>query len=246
VSALRAPTRPKRAQLAPPLAACALIPTLDNPETVAAVVEETLERLPVILIDDGSGPTARKVIDSLVERHPSLRLLRHARNRGKGAALRWGLSAARQLGFTHALTLDADGQHSPADIPLVLRAASSNPRAIVLGGRDLRAAGAGWGSRSGRTLSNAWFHLATGQELADTQTGFRVYPLEPLAALDLCGERYELEVEVLAKAAWKSVPFVTIPVGVRYFPRGERVSHMGLTDFARISAAWLRLLLRQT
>ncbi|MGE0710986.1 MAG: glycosyltransferase family 2 protein [Planctomycetota bacterium] len=224
------------------LSACALIPTLDNPETVAAVVEGALRHLPVILVDDGSGPAARAVIDALAAAHPELVLLRHARNRGKGAALRAGFQAARARGFTHALSLDADGQHLPEDLPVLLEAVAREPRALVLGARDLAGAGAGWGSRSGRWLSNAWLRLASGQALPDTQTGFRAYPLAALAALELAGERYELEALVLADAARAGTPLRTVPIRVRYFPRARRVSHMGAWDLLRIGAAWVRLL----
>ncbi|HBP22314.1 MAG TPA: hypothetical protein DEA08_31595, partial [Planctomycetes bacterium] len=192
---------------------------------------------------DGSGAAGQAALDALPWGE-GLWLVRHARNRGKGAALRAGFAAARRLGFSHAISLDADGQHLPADLPAFLGAIAREPGALVLGERDLVRAGAGWGSRSGRRISNAWFRLLSGgQRLSDTQTGFRAYPLASLAALELSGERYELEVEVLAKAAWAGVPLRTIPIRVRYFRGAERISHMGLADFARISAAWLGLLL---
>lgn len=221
---------------------CALIPSYDNPATVGEVARAARAHLPVIVVDDGSSPAARAALDALPWGE-GLWLIRHARNRGKGAALRAGFAAARRLGFSHAISLDADGQHLPADLPAFLAAIARDPDALILGERNLVAAGAGWGSRSGRQISNAWFRLLSGgQRLSDTQTGFRAYPLAPLAGLELCGERYELEVEVLAKAAWAGVALRTIPIQVRYFRGAARISHMGLVDFARISAQWLRLL----
>lgn len=221
----------------PPPRVCALIPTYDNPQTLGAVARETLRHLPLVLVDDGSAEAGRSVAEE-VAREPRVSLVRHASNRGKGAALRSGFALARRLGYSHVITLDADGQHLPGDLPDVLAALHARPDALILGQRDLREAGAGWGSRSGRWLSNAWFRLVSHERGLDTQTGFRVYPLGPLAELRLEGERYELEVEVLAKAAWSGIPLVSTPIRVRYF---GSVSHMGLRDFARISGVWLRL-----
>lgn len=234
---------PPACELAPPpeealFLSCALIPTYDNPLTVAEVVRSAQRHLPVIVIDDGSGPEAAAILRRL----PGVHLIRHPENRGKGVALRTGFAAARALGFTHAISLDADGQHYPDDLPALVQASLEDPCALVLGVRDLAAAGAGWGSRFGCWLSNAWLRRVGGPVLPDTQTGFRVYPLTQIATLDLQGERYDLEVEVLARAAWAGVPLRSHPIRVRYFPRAERVSHMGVLAMARVASAWLSLL----
>lgn len=220
------------------LRACALIPTYDNPATVAEVVRAAQLHLPVIVVDDGSGPEAAEILAGL----PGIELVRHTTNRGKGAALRTGFETARALGYTHAISLDADGQHFPDDLPILVQAALTDPEALVLGVRDLSSSGAGWGSRIGCWLSNAWLRLAGGPRLADTQTGFRVYPLAGVAELALSGERYDLEVEVLARAAWAGLQLESKPIRVRYFPRAERVSHMGCLAMARVGLAWLGLL----
>jgi glycosyltransferase involved in cell wall biosynthesis len=227
-------------QLSPPalFKPCALIPTYDNPATVAEVIRAAQRHLPVIVVDDGSGPEAAQILESL----PGIHLLRHPKNRGKGAALRTGFAAARELGYTHAVSLDADGQHYPDDLPDLLQASLQDTSAVILGVRDLAAAGAGWGSRLGRWLSNAWLRWAGGPRLPDTQTGFRVYPLHEIATLHLQGDHYDLEVEVLARAAWAGLPLRSRPIRVRYFPRAERVSHMGAPAMARVARAWLSLL----
>ncbi|MBL4847037.1 MAG: glycosyltransferase family 2 protein [Planctomycetes bacterium] len=233
-----APSPPVSVGLLSEVRACALIPTYDNPATVADVVRRAQAHLPVIVVDDGSGPVAAEVLAGLSGVH----LIRHARNRGKGAALRTGFDAARRLGFSHAISLDADGQHLPEDLPALLAAARAEPSALILGVRDLAGSGAGWGSRIGCWLSNAWLRLAGGPALADTQTGFRVYPLEAIGHLGLRGVRYDLEVEVLARASWEGLALRSRPIQVRYFPREERVSHMGVLAMARVALAWLALL----
>lgn len=217
---------------------CALIPTYDNPATVAEVVRGALRHLPVILVDDGSAPETAALLASL----PGIHLVRHPENRGKGAALRSGFRAARALGYTHALSLDADGQHDPDDLPGLVEASTEDPSALILGVRDLAGAGAGWGSRIGRLLSNAWLRWAGGPRLADTQTGFRVYPLAEVSTLALRGARYDLEVEVLARAAWAGLPLRSRPIRVRYFPPDERVSHMGTRAMLQVGLAWVGLL----
>jgi glycosyltransferase involved in cell wall biosynthesis len=213
--------------------ACVVIPCFDHPRTVEAVVRGALEHCPsVVVVDDGSREA--------VPRLPGARVVRHERNRGKGAALLTGFRLARESGCTHAITLDADGQHLPGDIPRLLEAARAEPGALVLGARDLRAAGAPRGSRAGLANSNFWTWVETGLRLPDTQTGFRCYPLEAIDKLRLTTSGYDLEIEVLIKAAWAGVPVASVPVGVLYAP--DRVSHLRpFLDFLRIGRLNARL-----
>ncbi|MBI4879940.1 MAG: glycosyltransferase [Planctomycetes bacterium] len=218
---------------------CVIVPAYENERTVAAVARGAAALgLPVIVVDDGSRDRtaeAAREIDGVT-------VLRHERNQGKGAALRSGFLAAAERGFTHALTIDADGQHLPEDIPRLLEAARAEPAALILGARDLAAAGAGRGSRFGRAFSNFWTLVETGLRLEDTQSGFRLYPLGALAALRLEASGYDFEIEALVKAAWSGVPVRSVPVRARYFQGAERVSHFRpFLDFARISRLNTRL-----
>jgi len=205
--------------------ACVIVPTFNHGPTLAAVITGAMKYGPVLVVDDGSTDKTAAVLAGI----EGITVERHEKNRGKGAALRTGFDRAREMGFTHAVTIDADGQHSPDDIETLI-----DPDALVLGARDLVAAGAGAGSRFGLKNSNFWTWIETGLRLRDTQTGFRCYPLEPLQKLRLKENRYGFEIEVLVKAAWSGVEVKSVPVAVAY-PE-DRVSHMRpVLDFLRIA-----------
>ncbi len=216
----------------PDLRPCILIPTYENPRTLEGVVRSALAACPdVIVVDDGSGPQTRELLDRI----EGPIVLRHEANQGKGAALRTGFAEAHRRGFSHAVTMDSDGQHLASEVPRLLAAAAAEPAAIVLGHRDLAAAGAGKGSKFGRANSNFWVWVITGERLPDTQTGFRVYPLAAVAPLHLTCTGYDLEIEVLVKASWSGTPLRSIATEVRYFQGDERVSHLHpVWDFVRI------------
>ena len=207
---------------------CAVIPTYNNGGTVAEVVRRVLQQgLPVIVVDDGSTDGTQDALKGL-----DIKILRHSQNRGKGIALRTGLEEARRLGYRHALTIDADGQHDPSDIPALVAAAA--PRTLVVGSRNIAAEGMSSGSTFANRFSNFWFTLQTAHKLPDTQTGFRIYPLEDLPSLKLLTARYEAELTLLVFSAWKGLKLVPVPVKV-YYPE-DRVSHFRpFADFFRIS-----------
>jgi glycosyltransferase involved in cell wall biosynthesis len=213
--------------------ACILVPTYDNARTVRDVVERALGTgLDVLVVDDGSRDGTPEILASL----EGIAVHRHERNLGKGAALKSGFRLAEERGYTHAITLDSDGQHFPEDAPVLLAAVRAWPEALIVGARDLAAACAGRGSRFGRRFSNFWTYVETGERVADTQSGFRVYPLQAVRALALANDGFGFEIEVLVKAAWTGVPLVSVPVRVFYPPEGERVSHFRpIADFASIS-----------
>ena len=207
---------------------CAVIPTYNNGGTVADVVRGVLRQgLPVLVVDDGSTDGTADKLAGL-----DIQILRHPVNRGKGRALKTGLEAARKLGYRFALTIDADGQHDPADIPALVAAAGE--RTLVVGSRNIAAEGMSSGSTFANRFSNFWFTVQTGRKLPDTQTGYRVYPLEDLPSLRLLTSRYEAELTLLVFSAWKNLRLVPVPVRV-YYP-ADRVSHFRpFADFFRIS-----------
>ena len=207
---------------------CAVIPSYNNGGTVVDVVRGVLRQgLPVLVVDDGSTDGTADALKDL-----PVHVLRHTRNRGKGRALKTGLEEARRQGYRFALTLDADGQHDPGDIPALVAAAGE--RTLVIGSRNLTAEGMPSGNTFANRFSNFWFTVQTGRKLPDTQTGFRVYPLEGLPSLKLLTARYEAELTLLVFSAWKGLQLVPVPVRV-YYPE-DRVSHFRpFADFFRIS-----------
>ena len=207
---------------------CVIIPTYQNGGTVARVVEGALaQELPVIVVDDGSTDDTAAQLQIL-----PVTLVRHASNQGKGHALRSGIQEARKQGYRFAVTLDADLQHDPADIPVLLEA--GREKTLVVGSRNLTAEGMPMGNTFANRFSNFWFALQTGRRLPDTQTGFRLYPMEDLPPLWLLTRRYEAELILLVFSAWKGLILKPVPVRVSY-PE-DRVSHFRpFRDFARIS-----------
>lgn len=210
---------------------CAVIPTYNNARTVADIVERTLAVCPlVIVVNDGSTDDTLAVLEPLKE---NIQLITYPRNRGKGHALRLGLEAARKAGYDYAVTLDSDGQHRPEDIPALVAAAVDDDT-LVVGSRNIQADGMPAGNTFANRFSNFWFRLQTGIRLPDTQTGFRLYPLNLLPCLALLTARYESELELLVFSAWRGVRLVPVSVSVSY--PADRVTHFRpFWDFFRIS-----------
>ena len=219
-----------------------LIPVYNNAKTLGDVLEGVLTQVhSVLVVDDGSTDEIADVLGSFRE---SIQVCRYSRNQGKGAALSTGFRLLYEQGFTHAITLDADGQHFPSNLPAFLVATSRQPAALLVGQRDMRGAGAPFRSRFGLTCSNFALSLLAGLRIEDSQAGFRAYPLNETCALGLRGRRYDLEMEVLMKAGWNGLPVVPLRIDVTYTPREGRVSHFRpLRDFARIVWMVLRLLM---
>ncbi|MBP5397397.1 MAG: glycosyltransferase [Bacteroidales bacterium] len=214
---------------------CVVIPTYNNAGTVVDIVRRAQTFCEdVFVVLDGCTDNTRDLLEKL-EEQPHLMVL--PRNGGKGNALRVGFQQALKEGFSYAITLDADGQHFPEDIPLFLEASRRHPDALIVGRRmGLKTAERSAGSRFANAFSNLWFFLQTWIPLEDTQTGYRLYPLKRLHGLNLLTSRYEAELELLVFSAWGGTPLVSQDVQVYYPPREERVSHFRPgADFARIS-----------
>ena len=220
---------------------CVVIPTYNNATTLAGVVRGVAQHTPnIIVVNDGSTDDTAQL---LATHFPELCVVTHTCNRGKGAALLSAFKQAQNMGYTHAITIDADGQHAPADLPLFFKAIHQAPNAIVVGNRfdadkfsETNNRNMNGQSKFANKFSNFWFALQTGRRLPDTQTGFRAYPLRLLRWLPLVTNRYESELALLVFAAWHNVRTISIPINVHYPPREERVSHFRPgVDFARIS-----------
>lgn len=215
-----------------------VVPVFNHALTVQAVVQGAKKFLPVVVVDDGSTDSTRELMSA----EPEIHLIRFTRNQGKGAALKAAFDEALSRGFTHAITIDADGQHPVEAVSLFARKCLENPSAFIIGERDLRAAGAPLARRVSNMLSSFWFRFETGVPLADTQCGFRVYPLGQIAGIPVKAGRYAYELEIMVRAAWLGIPLLPCPVGVDYRAHTSRLSHFHpLFDFASVLRAHARL-----
>lgn len=215
------------------LGCAVVIPTYNNDRTLGGVIAGVRRYCAdIFVVNDGSTDRTAEVLAST----EGIRTIAYARNRGKGYALRRGLRAAREAGFRYALTIDSDGQHYPDDIARFIERIERRPDTLLIGARNLTADNMPARNTFANRFSNFWYLVETGRRLEDTQSGFRLYPLRQLGRLRSLCSRYEFEVEVIVRAAWRGVEVENIPVKVYYAPDGERVSHFRpLRDFTRIS-----------
>jgi glycosyltransferase involved in cell wall biosynthesis len=209
----------------------AVIPVYNHPLTIGAMVEAVRAHgLRCILVDDGSEPGCAAVLDALAyEQAHDVTLVRLPRNQGKGGAMMAGLREALRQGCTHALQIDADGQHDAADIPRLLAVARARPEAVVTG-VPVYDASVPRGRLAARYLTHVWVWINTlSTQIRDSMCGFRVYPLAPVVALidaTAIGRRMDFDPEVLVRLHWRGVPVLGVPTRVHY-PR-DGVSHFRL------------------
>ena len=216
---------------------CAVIPTYQNAKTLLKVVADVHRVVDtVFVVDDGSNDGTAALLDKATGNERPEKVLTHPKNCGKGAALKTGLTYARQQGFRYAVTVDADGQHRADDIPALLKAVEEEPDALAIGSRGLQHENMPAKSTFANRFSNFWFALQTLQRLPDTQSGLRVYPLRRLHGMHWMSARYEAELTLLVFSAWAGVKLLPVPVSVYYPPRDQRVTHFRPgRDFTRIS-----------
>jgi glycosyltransferase involved in cell wall biosynthesis len=222
---------------------CAIIPTYENARTLEGVVRDTQRHVDsVIVVDDGSGAEARAVTERLGEAglvHPVFR----EQNGGKGAAVKSGLARAAELGFTHALQIDADGQHTAEDIPRLVEASRAAPTALVLG-QPVFDETAPAGRRFARKISIFWCAVETAsRRVGDPLCGFRVYPVDAALAVDARGDAMDFDPEIAVRLVWADHPIVHVLTRVRYLSRevGGVSHYRGVRDTLLISWMHTRL-----
>ncbi|HDZ8855763.1 glycosyltransferase family 2 protein [Aeromonas dhakensis] len=226
---------------------CLLIPCYNHAGPLAAVLARLAEfELPCLLVDDGSEPVAAAALDALAAQHPWVSLLRHPHNQGKGGAVMTGLRRAHELGFSHALQVDADGQHDLTDLPALLAEARQHPAALV-SGRPLYDDSVPKGRLYGRYITHVWVWIETlSFAIKDSMCGFRVYPLASTCALlerVALGRRMDFDTEVMVRLHWAGVPMRFVPTRVIYPVDGR--SHFRLfRDNLDISWMHTRLVCR--
>jgi len=210
-----------------------VIPTYNNAGTLETVLQDVLQYTNrVIVVNDGSTDDTAQILTAF----PQVQQVYYDKNRGKGIALRKGFARATELKYDYAITIDSDGQHFAADLPRFLGALETEKAAIIIGSRNLQSENMPGKNSFANRFSNFWFYVETGQKAPDTQSGYRLYPLYLIKDIVFWGSKYEFEVEVLVRSAWKGIKITWIPVNVYYPPPEKRISHFRpLPDFSRIS-----------
>ncbi len=218
----------------------ALIPAYCAAPTVGAVVAGARAYFArVLVVDDGSSDATGAAAAAA-----GAEVVAHAVNAGKGAALRTGLATLARDGIARALTLDADGQHLPHQIPVLLAASDAAPDGFVVGvrrktGHQIRRI-----NKFGNWFADRALRAIAGRPLPDTQSGFRVYPVAATLGLRTVGDRFDFETEILLRASRRGLVVIGVPVEVHYPPVSERVSHFRAgRDTLRIIRTVLRVLL---
>lgn len=215
------------------LRCCVLMPTYNNSTTIAQVITDVQQYTDSIcVVNDGSTDNTLEIL----KQFPQIKLHSYEQNQGKGWALREGFKFARKNGYDYAITIDSDGQHFADDLPTLLEALEQHKNAIVIGARNMKQSTVPGKSSFGNKFSNFWFQLETGIDVPDTQSGYRLYPIRLLEPIHFFTYKYEFEIEVLVRAAWKGIQVLAVPVKVYYPPAEERISHFRpFQDFSRIS-----------
>ena len=212
----------------------AVIPVYNHGEAVGAVAANVRSHgLRCILVDDGSSAGCAAVLDSLAQA-PDVTLVRLALNQGKGGAMMAGLRAAADAGHTHALQIDADGQHDARDIPRFLAAALAEPDAVICG-TPVYDESVPKARLIGRYATHIWVWInSLSLEIRDSMCGFRVYPLAPVVRLideARLGRRMDFDPEVLVRLHWRGMKIVSIPTRVTYPQDGLSHFRLGLDNW---------------
>jgi len=211
---------------------CVLIPTYNNEKTLKRVIDGVLDYTGnIIVVNDGSTDSTSEILKN----YPQITVVSLPENKGKGNGLKIGFRKAQELGYHYAITIDSDGQHYPDDIPVFVEALLGEKEDVLLiGNRNMSQDGIPRKSSFGNNFSNFWFWFETGIKLQDTQSGYRLYPLKKIPQKYFT-PKFEFEIEIIVRTAWKHVPVKNVPIKVLYDP-AERVSHFRpFRDFTRIS-----------
>jgi glycosyltransferase involved in cell wall biosynthesis len=198
---------------------CAVVPVYRHEKTSRHVVESLVNlNIPVILIDDGNAPEGHEILESVARDIPDVELVTHKRNLGKGAAMRSGMEAAVAAGFTHALQVDADGQHDMGAISLFINEVKEHPDDLICGYPQYDES-VPKAREQGRKITNFWVAIETlSLKIPDAMCGFRVYPLASSWPVMKClrNNRMGFDIEMIVRLSWAGVKMLFFPVKVHY------------------------------
>lgn len=203
---------------------CILIPTYNNARSLPSVLQDLqLYTDRIVIVNDGSTDSTKEILSNFSH----LQIHHFPENRGKGAALDHGFTLAAELGYDYAVTIDSDGQHYPDDLEVFLNELEAkgqeDPELLLVGDRNMGRDGIPGKSSMGNKFSNFWYLVVTGIQLRDTQSGYRLYPLKVVNGIKLYTNKFEYEIEIIVKAAWRDVQVKNIPIKVLY--EENRVTH---------------------
>ncbi|WP_340679971.1 glycosyltransferase family 2 protein [Paraglaciecola sp.] len=209
---------------------CFLIPNYNHSHAIAITIEALQHyALPIILVDDGSDVATQAVLEGLPAKYQNLTLFRRSENGGKGAAVQTGLQLAHDMGMSHAVQIDADGQHNLSDIGRLLTESQHYPNALI-SGQPIYDESISKGRYYGRYVTHVWVYIETlSLCIKDSMCGFRVYPLDAymrLVSKQVLGKRMDFDIEVMVRLFWQNTAIRFIPTKVLYPPDG--VSHFNV------------------
>ncbi len=212
---------------------CVIIPTYNNRNTIAQVITDVQKYTKnVIIINDGSTDNTEQIISKI----EGIKIVSYPKNKGKGYALQQGFKYAINKDFDFAITIDSDGQHFAEDIPTFVEKLEQNKNVLLIGARNMSQDGVPGKSSFGNKFSNFWFKIETGKSMPDTQSGYRLYPIYRYKKMLYFTSKYEFEIEIIVRSAWKGIEIESVPVKIYYSPPEERISHFRpFKDFTRIS-----------
>ena len=198
---------------------CAIVPVYRHEKASRHVVKSLAAlNIPVILVDDGNTPEGHEILESIAREFPGVELITHKSNLGKGAAMRTGMEAVVVAGFTHALQVDADGQHDLSVIPFFINEAKEHPDDLICGYPEYDES-VPKAREQGRKITNFWVAIETlSLKIPDAMCGFRVYPLKTSWPVmkRLCNKRMGFDIEMIVKLSWAGVKMRFFPVKVHY------------------------------
>ena len=198
-----------------------IVPTYNNPKSIQAVAQDVLSHnYPLIIVDDGSDTVIESLFDE--QEKEQIIFLRHPENQGKGQAIVSGTQKAKELGYTHIVSLDGDSQHLASEAQKLIEICEGDE--IVIGARNFDLDHVPFGSKFGRWFSNMWARWDTGQSITDSLSGYRIYPISILE-LSIKTQRYDWEMEVLVRHADVGKAIKEVIIECYYPTPEERVSH---------------------